>query len=264
MLGTIIGDTVGSIWEFHPTKSKDFEFLSDKNFFTDDSVMTLAIAKSLTECKEDYSDLQEITIRNMRELGMKYPDAGYGRMFGCWIMSDNPHPYYSCGNGSAMRVSPCGEVAKSIEEAKLLAKLVTEITHNHPEGLKGAEATAVAVYMAKNGKSINEIKQYINDNYYSMNFSIDEIRKSYHFDGTCQGTVPQALMSFFDAKDYEDCIRNAISIGGDADTLGAIAGTIAEYHFGIPEDLRNKGLKYLTPDLLQIYTDYCNKYGFKI
>ena len=263
MLGAIIGDISGSIWEFKPSKTKNFELLTDIDTFTDDSVMTFAIAKSLLECKSDYSDLSEITVKNMQSLGQKYSDAGYAGMFFNWIFSSEPKPYNSFGNGAAMRVSPCGIVSKSIEEAKLLSRKVTEVTHNHPEGLKGAEATAVAIFLAKIGKTQHEINEYINDNYYPMNFTLDEIRDSYCFDVTCQGSVPQAIKAFVEAKDYEDCIRNAISLGGDADTQAAIAGSIAEYCFGIPEQLRNQAKKYLTDDLLQILNAFESKYGRK-
>lgn len=238
MLGAIIGDIVGSRWEFNPHKSKDFELFTKEDKFTDDSVMTLAIAKSFLECKSDYSDLSEFAVKNMQYLGRKYPHAGYGGRFRGWLRSDNPEPYKSFGNGAAMRVSSCGIVANSIEEAKILSRKVTEVTHNHPEGLKGAEATAVAIFLAKSGKSLQEIKEYINENYYPMNFTLDEIREDYRFNETCQDTVPQAMMSLFEAKDFEDCIRNAVSLGGDADTLAAIAGSIAEYVFGIPQSIK--------------------------
>ena len=263
MLGAIIGDIVGSRWEFNPNRSKDFEFLSKYNSFTDDTVMTLAIAKSLLDCKSDYSDLSELTIKNMQYLGKKYPDGSYGLRFKQWLYDINPKPYNSFGNGAAMRVSPCGIAAKSLEEAKLLSKKVTEVTHNHPEGIKGAEATAVAIFFAKSGKSLQEIKAYINANYYPMNFTLDGIRKSYRFDETCQGSVPQAFICLFEAKDYEDCIRNTISLGGDADTQAAIAGGIAEYCFGIPDDLRKQALDYLPKDLLKILNDFEDKYGYK-
>ena len=264
MLGAIIGDISGSIWEFKPSKTKNFELLTDLDTFTDDSVMTFAIAKSLLECKSDYSDLSEVTVKNMQSLGKKYSDAGYGGMFLGWIFSSDPKPYNSYGNGAAMRVSSCGIVAKSIEEAKMLSRKVTEVTHNHPEGLKGAEATSVAIFLAKTGKTQQEIKQYINDNYYPMNFTLDEIREDYCFNVTCQGSVPQAIKAFIEAKDYEDCIRNAISLGGDADTQAAIAGGIAEYCFGIPQKLRNQAMSYLTEDLLQILNDFESKYGLVI
>ena len=264
MLGAILGDIVGSRWEFNSIKTKDFPFLSEKNFITDDSMMTLAIAKSFLECESDYSNLSELVVKNMQYIGRKYPNGGYGGRFNVWLYEDNPQPYNSFGNGSAMRVSPCGIVGKSIEEVKVLSKKVTEVTHNHPEGIKGAEATAVAIFLAKNGKSQLEIKNYINENYYPLNFTIDGIRDAYRFNEICQDTVPQAIMSFVEAKDFEDCIRISVSLGGDADTLAAIAGSIAEYHFGIPEELRNQAIKYLPQELLQILNDFENKYGFKI
>ncbi len=264
MLGAIFGDIVGSKWEHFSNKSKNFDLLSEFNYITDDSVMTLAIAKSLLECNFDYSDLEVVAIKNMQELGRKYHNAGYGGRFYNWIFSDNPKPYNSFGNGSAMRVSPCGIVAQSIEEAKLLSRKVTEVTHNHPEGLKGAEAVAVAIFFAKSGMNQLEIKEYINKNYYPMNFTLDEIRDSYRFDVTCQGSVPQAIMAFIEAKDFEDTLRNAVSLGGDSDTQAAIAGSIAEYHFGIPEELRNKAIKYLPAELLQILNDFEKKYEKKM
>lgn len=261
MLGAILGDIVGSRWEFNSIKTKDFPFLSEHNFITDDSMMTLAIAKSFLECESDYSNLSELVVKNMQYIGRKYPNGGYGGRFNVWLYEDNPQPYNSFGNGSAMRVSPCGIIANSIEEVKDLSKKVTEVTHNHPEGIKGAEATAVAIFLAKNGKSQLEIKDYINENYYPMYFTIDRIRDAYHFNEICQDTVPQAIMSFVEAKDFEDCIRNAVSLGGDADTLAAIAGSIAEYHFGIPEEMRNQAIKYLPQELLQILKAFETKYG---
>ena len=259
MLGAIIGDIVGSRWEFRPIKRKDFELLSKGNFITDDSVMTLAVAKSLLESKKDFSDLSKLVVKNMQYMGRKY-NAGYGPMFFNWIHNDNPQPYNSFGNGSAMRVSPCGIVANSIEEAKILSIKVTEVTHNHPEGIKGAEAVAVAIFLARSGKTQSEIKDYIDKNYYHMNFSIDEIRGGYWFDVSCQGSVPQAIKCFVEAKDFEDCVRNAVSLGGDADTQAAIGGSIAEYCLGIPKELREKALKYLPPELLEILTAFEAKF----
>lgn len=261
MLGAILGDITGSRWEFNSIKTKDFPFLSEHNFITDDSMMTLAIAKSFLECRPDYSNLSELVVKNMQYIGRKYPNGGYGGRFNVWLFEDNPQPYNSFGNGSAMRVSPCGIVGKSIEEVKDLSKRVTEVTHNHPEGIKGAEATAVAIFLAKIGKSQLEIKDYINDNYYPMNFTIDGIRDKYRFNEICQDTVPQAIMSFIESKDFEDCLRIAVSLGGDADTLAAIAGSIAEYHFGIPEEMRNQAIKYLPQELLQILKAFETKYG---
>jgi type I restriction enzyme M protein len=269
MLGAIIGDLVGSRWEFNPIKSKRFDFLTKENFLTDDSYMTLAIAKSFLECSPeykdfyyppDYTDLGELVVKNMREIGRRYPNGGYGGRFGEWLESKNPQPYNSFGNGSAMRVSPCGIVARSIEEAKMLSKKVTEVTHNHPEGIKGAEAVAVAIFLARSGKTQSEIKDYIDKSYYPMNFSIKEIRDSYEFNETCQGSVPQAIKCFVEAKDFEDCVRNAVSLGGDADTQAAIAGSIAEYCFGIPEKFISQAKKYLPTDLLEILTAFEEKF----
>ena len=200
MLGAIIGDIVGSRFEWNNNKSKQFEFMTYKCSVTDDSIMSLAIAKALLESKSDYSDLSEKAVKYMQEIGRHYPYCGYGGQFRKWIFSDNPSPYGSYGNGAAMRVSACGFVAKSIEEAKMLSKAVTEVTHNHPEGLKGAEATAVAIFLARSGKNILEIRDYITKSYYPLNFTLDEIRESYQFNESCQGTVPQAFEAFFESK----------------------------------------------------------------
>lgn len=261
MLGAIIGDIVGSRFEWNNNKTKHFELLNDKCFFTDDTVMTLAIAKAILHSKSDYSDLSSLSIKYMQEVGRNYPSCGYGGSFGLWVFSNNPKPYNSFGNGEAMRVSPVGFVAKSLDQAISLSKKVTEVTHNHPEGIKGAEATAVAIYLARNGYNINDIKNYIDKHYYKMNFTLDEIRDTYKFNETCQDTVPQAIMAFLESTSFEDAIRNAISIGGDSDTLAAITGGIAEACYGIPKEIRNKALTYLDKRLLNILLDFENKYG---
>lgn len=260
ILGAIIGDIVGSRFEYKNYKGKDFELFNDKCFPTDDSIMSLAIAQAILISKPDYSDLSENAIKCMQEIGRKYPHCGYGDRFHRWIFSDNPTPYNSYGNGSAMRVSAIGFVAESINEAKELSRAVTEISHNHLEGIKGAEATSIAIYMARNGSSILEIKEYINKNYYPMNFTLDEIRNTYHFNETCQGTVPQAFESFFESSSFEDAIRNAISIGGDSDTLTAICGGIAEAYYGIPMNIREKALTFLDSRLKKILISFENKY----
>ncbi len=261
MLGAIIGDIVGSRFEFRNNKSKEFELFNNKCTFTDDTVMTLAIAKAILHSKSDYSDLSSLSIKYMQEVGRNYPSCGYGGSFGLWVFSNNPKPYNSFGNGAAMRVSPVGFVAKSLDQAISLSKKVTEVTHNHPEGIKGAEATAVAIYLARNGYNINDIKNYIDKHYYKMNFTLDEIRDTYKFNETCQDTVPQAIMAFLESTSFEDAIRNAISIGGDSDTLAAITGGIAEACYGIPKEIRNKALTYLDKRLLNILLDFENKYG---
>jgi ADP-ribosylglycohydrolase len=248
-------------WIATYNKTKHFELLNDKCFFTDDTVMTLAIAKAILHSKSDYSDLSSLSIKYMQEVGRNYPSCGYGGSFGLWVFSNNPKPYNSFGNGAAMRVSPVGFVAKSLDQAISLSKKVTEVTHNHPEGIKGAEATAVAIYLARNGYNINDIKNYIDKHYYKMNFTLDEIRDTYKFNETCQDTVPQAIMAFLESTSFEDAIRNAISIGGDSDTLAAITGGIAEACYGIPKEIRNKALTYLDKRLLNILLDFENKYG---
>jgi len=264
MLGAIIGDIVGSRFEWNNNRSKQFEFLTYKCSVTDDSIMSLAIAKALLESKADYSDLSENAVKYMQEIGRHYPDCGYGGQFRKWIFSDDPKPYGSYGNGAAMRVSACGFVANSLEEAKQLSKAVTIVTHNHPEGLKGAEATAVAIFLARTGKSLLEIRDYITKNYYPLDFTLDGIRDNYEFNESCQDTVPQALEAFFESKNFEDAIRNAISIGGDSDTLAAITGGIAEAYYGIPTEIRKHALTFLDERLLKILVEFENKYPSKM
>ena len=260
MIGAIIGDIVGSRFEWNNIKSKDFEFLTYKCFPTDDSIMTLALAQAILVSKPDHSDLAKNAVECMQSVGRNYPDCGYGGGFRKWMFSDDPKPYNSYGNGAAMRVSAAGFAANSIEEAKDIAKKITEVTHNHPEGIKGAEATAVAIYMAKTGSSLLEIRDYIDQNYYTMNFTLDGIRATYKFNETCQDTVPQALMAFFESTDFEDAIRNAISIGGDSDTLAAICGGVAEAYYGVPSEIRKHALTFLDKQLLKILIAFENKY----
>lgn len=260
MLGAIIGDIVGSRFEWNNIKTKDFDFLTYKCSPTDDSIMTLALAQAILVSKPDYSDLSKNAVECMQAVGRNYPDCGYGGKFRQWMFSDNPQPYTSFGNGAAMRVSAAGFAATTLDEAKMLAKKITEVTHNHPEGLKGAEATVVAIYMARTGSSILEIRDCIDKNYYPMDFTLDGIRKDYRFDVTCQGSVPQALMAFFESTGFEDAIRNAISIGGDSDTLAAICGGVAEAYYGVPSKIRKHALTFLDKHLLQILVAFENKY----
>lgn len=262
MLGAIIGDIVGSRFEFHNKKSKYFELFHPRCRITDDSVMTIAVAKSIMEADENYSNLSELTVKNMRELGRAYPRCGYGEMFFDWIMDDDPQPYNSFGNGAAMRVSPCGFAAKTLKEAIALSRAVTEVTHNHPEGLKGAEATAVAVYLAKKKFSKWAIRWYISRHYYKLNFKLADIRESYHFDVTCQGTVPYAITAFLESRDFVDAIRNAISIGGDSDTIATITGGIAEAYYVVPDKVEMEAMQYLEKynDLRWIIEKFRHKY----
>jgi len=264
MLGAIIGDIVGSRFEWNNNRNKQFDFLTYKCSVTDDSIMSLAIAKALLESTSDYSDLSENAVKYMQDIGRHYPNCGYGGRFRDWIHSDNPKPYSSYGNGSAMRVSACGFVANSLEEVIQLSNAVTEVTHNHPEGLKGAEATAVAIFLARSGRNLLEIRDYITKNYYPLNFTLDGIRDSYEFNESCQDTVPQALEAFFESNNFEDAIRNAISVGGDSDTLAAIAGGIAEAYYGIPTELRERALTFLDERLLRILMDFESTYPSRV
>lgn len=247
MLGAIVGDIVGSRFEWNNLKSKDFDLFTATDHITDDSVMTLAVATALMNCDSIRlrNQLQSSTVYYMRKFGNAFPHAGYGGRFRKWLFDVTMHAYGSFGNGSAMRVSACGWVGNDLAEVKALSNDVTCITHNHPEGLKGAEATAVAVFLARSGASKEEIKNHLEAKYYKLDFTLDEIRDSYSFDGSCQGTVPQALEAFLEATDFEDAIRNAISIGGDSDTLAAITGAVAEAYFGLPPIFRQKAYEYL-------------------
>ena len=256
MLGAIVGDVVGSIYEFHNHRSKDFPLFNKKCFATDDSIMTLAIAKAIMESRPDWSDLGAQAVRCMQEVGRPYPGCGYGGHFWGWMYSDDPQPYNSFGNGAAMRVSACGLAARTLEEAKLLSKAVTEVTHNHPEGIKGAEATAVAIFMARNGATKEEIRDVIDWEYYPMTFTLDEIRPTYWFNETCQDTVPQALQAFFESTSFEDAIRNAVSVGGDSDTLAAITGAVAEAFWGVPKELEQQALGFMDERQKRIYDDF--------
>ncbi len=266
MLGAIIGDIVGSRFEWKPNKSKDFEFMTHIGGChpTDDSIMTIAIASAILECNGNYTQLGKKAVEQMQKLGRKYPHAGYGGNFRGWIASNNPQPYNSYGNGSAMRVSACAYAANSLEETVALSRAVTEVTHNHKEGIKGAEAVAVAIYLALDGKSIFEIRDYIDKHYYPMNFTLDSVRDAYRFDVTCQGSVPQAIMAFLESADYEDAVRNAISLGGDADTQAAIAGSIAEAYYGIPAETRKLALTFLDETMLTILNKFEAKFGIRL
>jgi len=253
MLGAIIGDIVGSRFEFNNHRSKDFDLFDTSCFVTDDSIMTLAIAEAILACEGDWKKLGNYAANYMQIIGRKYPNCGYGSMFGKWIFSNDPKPYNSFGNGAAMRVSPCGFVAQTENEAKMLSKIVTEVTHNHPEGIKGAEAVVIAIFMARNGASKDDIKKRIENEYYQLDFTLVSIRQTYKFDATCQNTVPQAIQAFLESNSFEDAIRNAISIGGDSDTIAAITGGIAEAFYGIPVDIKAKAQIFINSELRSIY-----------
>jgi len=232
MIGAIIGDVIGSTFEFSPPSNKYFPLWNKSSSYTDDSVMTIAIGRAVLRYCKDGDDFRYACIEEMQNLGRKYPFAGYGFGFRIWLEKDNPEPYNSYGNGSAMRVSACGYCARTLDEALSLAKISSEVSHNHPEGIRGAQATAAAIYLARSGASKEEIGGYICDYFYLLNKTLEEIRPDYHFNETCQDTVPQAIICFLESKSYEDAIRNAVSLGGDADTLGAITGAIAWAYYG--------------------------------
>ena len=262
MLGAITGDIAGSRFEWNPIKTKHFDLLIHGGCTpTDDSVMTLAIADALLDCDGDFSTLAEKAVQHMQAMGRRYPHAGYGGRFFSWLQSPDPAPYNSFGNGSAMRVSPCAYAAKTMEEALELADKVTAVTHNHPEGMKGAEAVTAAIFMALHGKSIPEIRDHINRHYYPMNFTLASFRDTYRFDVTCQGSVPQAIMAFLESEDFEDAVRNAVSLGGDSDTQAAIAGSIAEAYYGIPSDIRELALTFLNAEMRGIVNRFEDRYG---
>lgn len=256
MMGAIIGDIVGSRFEWHNYRHKDFTLFHPKCRPTDDSIMTLAVAKAILTARPDYEDLPAKAVATMQELGRAYPRAGYGRGFRAWLQCDHPEPYNSFGNGSAMRVSPAGFAARTEEEAQKLSLAVTAVTHNHPEGIKGAEAVAVLIYHARQGMAMEDLHELAQDRYYPLDFTLDEIRPTYEFSSACQDSVPQALVAFFSSTGFEDAIRNAISIGGDSDTIAAIAGSIAEAHYGIPADLREAAMQRLDAPLQQIVTEF--------
>ena len=232
MYGAVIGDIAGSKYEFNSIKTKEFPFISDGCRFTDDTAMTVAVAESLIMALKTFLPFKTVFVKLMQTVGREYPNAGYGGMFSSWLQSTDPKPYGSYGNGSAMRVSPCGLMAVSLDEAEALARASAEVTHDHPEGIKGAMAAAAAVFMAKSGCSMDAIREYISGHYYDLGFTLDEIRPDYGFDVTCMGSVPQSIEAFLESESYEDAVRNAVSLGGDSDTMGAITGGIAGAYFG--------------------------------
>ncbi len=267
MIGAIIGDVVGSKYEFNNIKTKNFPLFSIDSAYTDDSIMTIAVAKALLRSRGEKRDFKTILIEEMQAYGKKFPHpkGGYGLRFSDWLADPNPMPYNSFGNGSAMRVSPCGLIAVELYEALSLAKASAEVTHNHPEGIKGAQAVAGAVFLAKQHKEKKEIADFIRTNFYDLDFSLNDIRESYQFDETCQGTVPQAIVAFLESESFEDAIRNAVSLGGDSDTLTAITGSIAWAYYSpaweserVPEffDISATVRKRLPEEFLSIIDEF--------
>lgn len=257
MLGAVIGDVVGSIYEFNNIRRKEFFLFSPNCFFTDDSVMTFAVAEALRKTKKrNFKNLKQQTIKEMQKFGKLYPNAGYGNSFKLWLTAKNPKPYNSYGNGSAMRISATPYFAESLEEVKRLSNEVTAVSHNHPEGIKGAEATAVAIWLALNKYGKDEIRKYIEENYYKLDFDYASLKEKYYFNETCQNTVPQAIYCFLISNSFEDCLRASVSIGGDTDTLCAISCAIAEAFYGVPEKIHNQALSFLDDRLLKIYNKF--------
>ena len=256
MYGAILGDIIGSPYEFDQGyKMKDFPLFSRNSEFTDDSVMTLAVADAFLSLPPEASEVEirRFLVRSMQTYGRKYPYAGYGGMFHRWLRDTNPQPYGSYGNGSAMRVSSVGWLFDDLQTVRHMARLSAEVTHNHPEGIKGAEATASAIYLARKGRTKAEIKSYIEENFhYHLSRTCDEIRPGYHHVESCQETVPEAITAFLEGSSFEDVIRTAVSLGGDCDTLTCIAGSIAEGFYGVPEELKNQCRARLPGELREI------------
>ena len=256
MLGAILGDMVGSPFEFDHNnyKHKDFPLLSERSHFTDDTVMTLAVARGLMAGQGDAQKTFDEVRYEMRRLGNVYPDAGYGGMFRRWLCAEHPQPYGSFGNGSAMRVAAAGWLFDTLNKTLEMAKATAEVTHNHPEGIKGAQATAAAIFLARTGHSKPEIRQYVEQTFgYDLSRTCDEIRPGYRHVETCQQTVPEAIIAFLESTGFEDALRNAVSLGGDSDTLACITGGIAEAFYGMPQELRAETLKRLPEDLRAAY-----------
>lgn len=264
MIGAIIGDIVGSIYEFDNRKTKEFPLFQSQCFFTDDSAMTIAVGMALLASEKDAKKLFNETVRWMRAIGKAYPNAGYGGMFRRWLNHPDPKPYGSLGNGAGMRVSACGIVASKLEEAEDLAYIVTSTTHNHDESYVAAQATAAAVFMARQGSKKEAIKKYIRQKYYELDFTLDQIRPTYDFNERAAGTTPQALQAFFESNSFEDAIRNAISIGGDSDTIAAITGAIAAEYYGVPKAIETKAKGFLTNDLIKMVDLFEKAYPPKV
>ncbi len=255
MIGSIAGDIIGSVYEWNNIKTTDFELFEPRCRYTDDTVLTVAVA----DCILSGRGYLEV----IREYGRRYPDAGYGGLFRKWLFSGNPQPYNSFGNGSAMRVSPVGFAFSPLEAVLNEAKKSSEVTHSHPEGIKGAQAVASAIFLARVGRGKEEVKGYVEDLFgYNLSRRLDDIRPGYRFDETCQGSVPEAIIAFLESSDYEDAVRKAVSLGGDSDTIGCITGGIAQaYYRNIPRFIVEKVRGILPAEFLKIIDDFNNAFG---
>ena len=256
MYGAILGDIIGSPYEFdRSSKTKDFPLFSPESRFTDDTVMTVAVADAFLSCPAGASDeaIRQQLIRSMQRFGRLHPGIGYGAKFFSWLMSEDPQPYGSWGNGSAMRVSSAGWLFGDLETVLKMARLSAEVSHDHPEAIKGAQATAAAVFLARTGCSKEEIRTYIESTFgYDLSRTCDEIRPGYRHDVSCRGTVPEAITAFLEGNSFEDVIRTAVSLGGDCDTLTCIAGSMAEAFYGVPDELKQTCRQYLSADLAEV------------
>jgi ADP-ribosylglycohydrolase len=258
MLGAIAGDIIGSVHEHAGTKTADFPLFHDRCRFTDDTVLTAAVAHAILEGRSDY-------YASIKTFARRYPDAGYGREFKFWVRlpDGESEPYNSWGNGSAMRVSPVGWAFETAEEVLEEARKSAEVTHNHPEGIRGAQAVALAVFLARSGAGKESIRQEVGARFgYDLDRTLDEIRPAYTFKSSCQESVPESLIAFFEADSVEDAIRKAVSLGGDADTMASIAGAVAHPHFKhVPQEITHRVRGLLTPDLLDILDRFSERYG---
>lgn len=253
MIGAIIGDIAGSIYGYNNVKTTDFPLFSDDCFFSDDTIMTVAVADALLRGGRNEAKTEKEMVKAFKKYGKIYPDAEYGSLFGEWLNSSDPKPYGSFGNGSAMRVSPVAWYFHSLEKVEKFAEISARVTHNHEEGIKGAKAVAVAIFMARRGYEKDYIKRYLELKYkYDLSKTLDEIRPSFGYDDTCQGTVPAAFRAFYEAESFEDTIRKAISLGGDSDTIAAIAGSIAEAYYPIPEEIKTAAMAKLDKKLIAV------------
>ena len=264
MFGAILGDMIGSPYEFDRSpKTKEFPLFKKSSTWTDDSVMTVAVAEALLQVRrwmeetggvmpEDEA-VRALLVKSLKKYGRTWPDAGYGGRFRVWLFTDMTEPYGSYGNGSAMRVSSAGWLFETLEETRHIARLTADVTHDHPEGIKGAESVAAAIWLARHGSGKEEIREYVTREFgYDLSRTCDQIRPGYRFNESCQGTVPEAFAAFLEGEDFEDVIRGAVSLGGDCDTLTCIAGGIAEACYGIPKEIAKEGKNRLTEDMLSV------------
>ena len=264
MYGAILGDMIGSPYDFdRGNKSKDFPLFLGHSAFTDDTVMTIAVAEAFIDGPEDEEALRRRLVKSMHKYGRLYPTAGYGDRFAMWLLTGDTEPYYSYGNGSAMRVSSVAWLFDDLETVRRMARLSAEVTHNHPEGIKGAEATAAAIFLGRTGHSKAQIKAYIQEEFdYDLERTCDQIRPQYRHVESCQETVPEAIIAFLEGENFEDVIRNAVSLGGDCDTLTCIAGAIAEGFYEIPEELLEECFTRLDGTLLEV-VDLFEQYAIR-